>query len=198
MQLRDGVDVDASPANVQFIEQLDLLVALPKGVPHVRLLYFLELEPNVLQELTEIAHCGAPLRRESLTLLAQDGKTPLERRADAQAMQIENARGEPSADAFRAAVDNDGLTRPDRSIAEAKLEGLQQAARDERYAGRRCHPEPRGAQVEDADRADEDAVASEIADKISGDVGDVEARRPESNARPVRADQIFVSRGARV
>jgi hypothetical protein len=55
-------------------------------------------------------------------------------------------------------------------------------------------PEPGGAQVEDAERADENAVAPEAANEVGGNVGGVETRRPESD---VRADQVFVSRGVR-
>jgi hypothetical protein len=182
---------------MQLVEQLVLFLALTQRIPHFPLFYFFELEPHILEELTEVAHRSAPFVRESLTLLAQEGKAPLQCGPQAQAMEIEDARGESSAQTLRAAVDYDRVTRPDRAVAEAQLERFEQAARGERHVRRGSGPEPGGAQVEDAERADENAVAPEAANEVGGNVGGVETRRPESDTRAVRADQVFVSRGGR-
>jgi hypothetical protein len=163
----------------------------------LRPLDLLDLEPDVLEQLSQIADGRPPLGGESLPLLAEDCDSSFERGAETKMMQIDDARREATSNALGAAVNDGRLAAPDHAIAQQKLERLERNAGGERELLRRVRRKPRRAQVEHGEWADGGSVAAEATCQVSEQVPGVEARGPEACGSAGRAAELLVARPSR-
>ena len=133
----------ATPARAKALEELRLLVVATERVVRLGPLELLHLEPRVLEELTQIGHRRAPFGGQPRALLPKKRQSTVERRAEMQPPQIEEARRETAADAIGSAADDGRLAAPYGVPAHEQLEPLERAARSDDELRRGARPRSR-------------------------------------------------------
>ena len=128
VQPRHGLVEPMAPALAQGVEELGLFVAAPERVVRADTLELFDLGPRVFQEMAEIAHRSAPLRRQTFGLLATDGQSPFQCGTESKVMDVQESGREPSAEPLRTSVHHDGVPHPDGAIAQHELERFENAA----------------------------------------------------------------------
>jgi hypothetical protein len=110
-----------------------------------------------------------------MLLRAKGTETRLEGRAQSDVGEIEQARREPRSDSIHPAVDDDGLSRPDRAIVQEQVELFEHAPWWKHEPERNLGAETRRTQIDDVERTDVHAGAPSPKGQFR------EFRRTESN-----------------